>query len=339
VPRPRRKPKEFTGRNQPSRELVLTSKWQNLIELEDFRGKTWRRFYKLESLASALDKLIRERDRLMQPAVEQLLGTGRISEYTFTLADEDALRFLFHVRVTDTTRKRANLVLVVAKNAEEASRRVQLEHKHLKILAERIPDVMAVPLRAGSIFMPDRYRRSEHNRDIAAYITTHHGGYVPLSIHRNGQYMACGAEPYTFTKRDTELLREKMVSIIVSAFHPIKRDGMDTHQLDPSSFLVHRGGKGAPGLKLANCVHMQTRLTPAKVLGFLLTDTWKSRGLESPYVPEDPDRFFHAVCEGAGREAGVQWIAQYVRLARGGKVKSPAPDYLNALAALCPSAE
>ncbi|MBX3178394.1 MAG: hypothetical protein KF886_13620 [Candidatus Hydrogenedentes bacterium] len=339
MPRPRRKPKEFTGRNQPRRELVAVSKWQNLVELTDFRGKSWRRFYKLETLASAIDKLVHEGDRFLQPAIEQLIGApGRLSQIVFTLADEDALRFIFHVSAAYASRKRASFALIVAKNAEEATRRVALEYKHLKILAERIPDAMAVPIRSGAIFLPDRYRREAKNRDIGAYITTVHSGYEPLGIHRNGQYMTAGGVPHTFTKRETEHLRARMVTLIASAFHPIKRDGIDTHQIEPSTFQVHRGGKGMPGLKLVNCVHMQTRLSPAKVVGFLLTDTWKFRGVESPLAPEDPEAFVDAIAAATDRETAAQWIGTYLRLARSGKLKGADPDYMAALAEILENA-
>ena len=335
MPLPRRKPKEFTGRNQPRRELALACKWLNLVELTDFRGKAWRRFYKLETLASAVDKLVRDGDRFITPAFEQELGPGRLTQVAFTLADEDALRLIFHVKVANANRKRASLMLVVAKNAEEASRRIQLEFKHLKILADRLGDDMAVPIRLGTIFMPDRYRRADQNREIAAYITRHPNHCEPLGIHKSGQYMSLGAQPHTFSKRETEQLRHKMTSIIVKAYHPIERDGIDTHQLDLSTFQVQRGSKSGPGLKLFNCVHMQTRLTPVKVLAFLLCDTWKSGGFESPYVPSDPEDFLDALTGVLGKDTALTWLGQYVKLAKTGKAKAPDPEYLDALAALC----
>lgn len=335
MPRPRRKPKEFTGRNQPHRDLVLSPKWLNLVELTDYRGKAYRRFYKLETLASAVDKLVHDRDRFICPSVEKVLGAGKLAQLVFTLADEDPLRLVFHVRATSSTRKRGNLVLVVAKNAEEASRRVALEYKHLSILAERLRKDMAEPLRAGTIFMPDRHRRKDHHRELQAYTTALPTGYEPLGIHKNGQFMACGGELHTFSRRETEALKRKMVALILTAFHPIKRDGIDTHQLDPSTFQVHRPPKGLPALKLFNCVHMHTQLTPSKVIGFLLTDTWKSWGQESGYAPENPEDFYDAVVEAVGPETAAKWVAQYVRLARERKVKSPESEYVDALAELC----
>jgi len=314
---------------------VTTCKWHNLVELTDLRGKPWRRFYKLETLASAVDKMVRDGDRFIHPVLEQEMGPGRLTQMSFTLADEDALRLTFHVKAANANRKRASFILVVAKNAEEASRRVSLEFKHLKILSERIAKDMAEPLRSGVIFMPDRYRRKDQNRDIVAYITRHPNHFEPLAIHRSGQYMTLGARPHTFSKRETEALRHKMTSIIVAAYHPVKRDGIDTHQLDLSTFQVQRGTKGMPTLKLFNCVHMQTRITPAKMLGFLLGDTWKSGGYESPYVPSDPEDFLDAFMGVVGRETAMNWLGQYVRLAKSGKLKGPDVEYLDALAALC----
>lgn len=313
----------------------MACKWHNLVELTDPRGRAWRRFYKLETLASAVDKMVRDGDRFLHPVLEQEMGPGRLTQMTFTLADEDALRFIFHVKAANANRKRASLALVVAKNAEEASRRVALEYKHLKILSERIAKDMAAPLRAGAIFMPDRYRRKEQNREIGAYLTRLPNHCEPLAIHRSGQYMSLGDRPHTFSKRETEALRQKMTAIIVAAYHPVKRDGIDTHQLDLSTFQVQRGNKGMPSLKLFNCVHMQTRITPAKMLGFLLGDTWKSGGHESPYAPSEPEDFFDALVGVLGKETAVSWLGQYVRLAKSGKVKGPDVEYLDALAALC----
>lgn len=337
MPRPRRIPKAFTGQAPRQRDLALSTKWLNLVEFHDHRGKAWRRFYKLETLASAVDKLAHEGDRFIQPAAEQLLGPGKLTQLTFTLAGEDELRLIFQLKLSHANRRRGTMAFVVAKNPDEASRRVALESKHLRILSDRIPGDMAAPLRTGTVFLPDRYRRQEHHRELQAYLTALPGGFEPLGIHRNSQYMACGAAPHTFSKRETEALKQKMVTIIVSAFHPIKGDGIDTHQLDPSSFQVNRSSKAKPKLKLFNCVHMQTRLTAAKVLGFLLTDTWKSRDVESPIAPDDPELFYEAVADAAGKDTGAQWMRQYVRLAKVRKVKAPAPEYLAALAELCPA--
>lgn len=331
MPRPRRKPKEFTGRNQPHRELVLACKWHNLVELTDHRGKAWRRFYKLETLASAVEKMVHEGERFIVPAAEQVLGPGKLKQIAFTLAGEDTMRLVFHVKVANSNRKRGILMLVVAKNAEEATRRVNLEYKHLHILSERIPGAMAAPVRQGLIFMPDRHRRKDQHRELGAYLTLLPKDCEPMGIHRNGQFMSLGAAHHTFTKRETESLRRQMVSIILAAYHPIKRDGIDTHQLDPSTFQVQRSGKGGPTLKLFNCVHMQTRLTPAKVLGFLLTDTWKCTGQECPYAPADPEDFYEAAVEALGQETADDWLGQYVRLAKSGKVKAAEPEYLDAL--------
>ena len=47
MPQSRRKPKAFTGRTPAARPLVFTTKWNNLVEMVDQRGKPFRRFYQL----------------------------------------------------------------------------------------------------------------------------------------------------------------------------------------------------------------------------------------------------------------------------------------------------
>ncbi len=334
MPQPRRKPKAFTGRGQASRPLVFTTKWNNMVEFVDHRGKPFRRFYQLETLASAVDKLVRERDRLIQPAIEKVLGPGAANSLIFTLSAEDEFRLIFTIKVTTATKRKTQLSLVVAKNPEEGSRRVAQEYKHLRLLHERLKEEMTEPLRAGILFLPDRYRREEHHRELEAYVTALPVGYEPLGIHRNLQYTAGTTPPHTFSKKETEGLKQKMCTLALKAFNPVTRNGLDTGQLDASTFQVNRTGKSLPKLKLFNCVHMQTRLTSTRVISFLLTDTWTCRGIECAVAPESPSMFFEAVVNAVGPETARQWLKQYCHQAKAGKVKGSSPDYTEALAEL-----
>lgn len=334
MPQPRRKPKAFTGRTPAARPLVFTTKWNNMVELVDQRGKPFRRFYQLDTLSSAVDKLVRERDRLIQPAIEKVLGPCQPNSLIFTLTGEDEFRLIFTMKVTTANKRKAVLSLVVAKNPEEGSSRVTQEYKHLKLLHERLKEDMTEPLRAGIIFLPDRYRREEHHRELQAYLTAMPVGYEALGIHRNLQYTAGTSPPHTFSKKETEGLKQKMATLAIKAFNPVTRTGLDTGQLDPSTFQVNRTGKSLPKLKLFNCVHMQTRLTSTRVIGFLLTDTWTCRGTECSVAPESPSMFFEAVVNAVGVDTAKQWLKQYCHQAKAGKVKGPSPDYIEALAEL-----
>lgn len=334
MPRPSRKPKAFSGRSQAARPLVFTTKWNNMVEFVDHRGKPYRRFYQLETLASAVDKLVRDRDRLIQPAIEKVLGPGKANSMIFTLTSEDEWRLVFTIKVTTANKKKTTLSLVVAKNPEEGSRRVAQEYKHLRLLHERLKEDMTEPLRAGIIFLPDRYRREEHHRELEAYVTAMPVGYEALGIHRNLQYTAGTTPPHTFSRKETEALKQKMVTLSIKAFNPVTRTGLDTGQLDASTFQVSRTGKSLPRLKLFNCVHMQTRLTSTRVLSFLLTDQWTCRGIECTVAPESPSMFFEGVVNAVGPETARQWLKQYCHQARAGKVKGPAPEYVEALAEL-----
>lgn len=328
----RRKPKKFTGPPARHRELTFNTKWLNLVEFRDEKGRPYRRFYKLETLISAVDKLVREQDRFLVPAVQQLLGPGGLNNIIFELYSEDPLRFVFHGRATHATRKRANFRLVVAKNQEEASRRVSVEYKHLAALYPRMGDQMVQPLRSGGIFLPDRYRRQDHHREVSAYVTSCPANFGPLGIHRSHQYMALEPAPHTFSKKETEALKQRMVTAIVAAYNPVTRDGIDTHQLDFTTFHVQRPSRGLPKLKLFNCVHMQTRISTAKLLGFLMTDSWENHGVRASIAPEDPRQLFDAISEAVGRDTARQWIAQYARMAATDKVKAPKDGSVDALA-------
>lgn len=331
MPSPRRKPKAFSGHSQTARPLVFTTKWNNLVEFTDQHGKPFRRFYQLDTLTSAVDKLVRERDRLFQPAIEKVLGPGKANSMLFSLTAEDEWRLIFTIKVTAVNNRKTTLSLVVAKNPEEGSSRVAQEYKHLRLLHERLKDEMTEPLRAGILFLPDRYRREEHHRELQAYLTALPVGYEPLGIHRNLQYTAGTSPPHTFSKKETEVLKQKMATLALNAYHPVTRNGLDTGQLDPSTFQVNRSGKSMPKLKLFNCVHMQTRLTSTRVIAFLLTDTWTCRGNESSVAPESPSMFFEAIVNAVGPETAKQWLKQYCHQAKAGKVKSPSPDYLEGL--------
>ena len=331
-PPSRRKPKRFSSAPARKRDLSLSNKWLNLIEFNDDRGKPYRRFYQLETLTNAVDKMILEGQRFIVPAIQQLLGRGKISSLTFTLQEEDALRFVFQMRVSDATRKRTNLRLVIAKNHEEATRRVVVEFKHLSALHPRIPDHMVEPVRAGTIFLPDRYRREGSHREVGAYLTTGPTGYEPLGIHRNQQYMSLGPTPHTFSKKETELLKQRMTTTILSSFDPITGNSIDGHQITPGAFQVFRPSRGLPKIMLFNCVHMQPRLTPSRLMGFLLTDEWESRGVQSPLTPEDPRQFYEAVVNAVGPENAKKWVDQFVSQAAADKVKAPKDGFVELLA-------
>ncbi len=331
-PKSRRKPKKHTGQSSRRSDLSTSTKWLNLVEFKDERGKAYRRFYKLETLTSAIDKMVREGERFLVPAIQKMLGRGALTSTVFELHDEDPLRYIFHGRATYGNKKRISFRLVVAKNQEEATRRVATEFKHMSALYERIPDHMVQPVLSGAIYLPDQYRRQEHSREVGAYITSAPSGFEPMGIHRNLQYMSLGSAPHTFSKKETEILKQRMSTIVLAAFADTSRDGIDTHQIDRTTFQVYRPSRGLPKLMLFNCVHMQPRLSPQRLMGFLLTDLWKNHGVESPIAPDDPRLFYKALVEAVGKDTAKQWIEHFARLAAKDKIKAPKDGYVEELA-------
>ena len=109
-----------TRRRSASRPAVRVQ-WENLKPLYDFWGKEFKRFYKLETLASAVEKRLSEHDTFILPSITGAMGQTPIVSLRFELFQEGKFQHIFRVQASSAKRKRGNFAFVAAKNAEEFS--------------------------------------------------------------------------------------------------------------------------------------------------------------------------------------------------------------------------
>ena len=309
----------------------LQVKWSRLGPLVDTRGKPFKRFYQLDTLASAIERLLQTSGNFIQRTLSSEFGPDPVIACAFELFREGRNDLVFRLNVTNTKRSRATLALVVAKNHEECSAIAQTQHQHLQLLYERAPQFVVKPLHGGTLFLPDRHRRVTHGRELYAYVTQWLPSYEVLHVNHRLQ-CTLGVRPaHTCTKAETETVRAQIVSMAAAAYHPRKRHAIDLAAQRPGSLVARRSPTGGVKLKLTACRKLLTLATPARLLDHILGASWNWTSPPFGLVPADPESFFDALGKGAGPQAARQWIGQYFDHVEAGKLPKRKPAYLEAL--------
>jgi hypothetical protein len=293
-----------------------------LRPLFDYWGGEIKRFYKLETLASAVSFMIESnRDRFIIASAQQLLGPSPISTLAFELFQEGKFQLIFKLRVCNEKRKEAAFAFVVAKHHEAYSRIAQAELGNLHTLHERAPGVVVRPFRGGLVFLPDRHGRTSHGREVYAYLTQWLDEYQELGVNRTMQFYVNIAKPHTFSIAQTELIKSQMVETIARSYDPVKRDCMEMPQVASGDFVVTDPAKGAPKIKLIACRRMLPHMTPAKLLHSIIGASWEWCGQTFRIFPSDPELLFEGVVKAFDRETARDWFDQYVRAIQAGRLK------------------
>ena len=293
--------------------------WSNFIQFYDFQGKPFRRFYKLETLANAIEKQIMERGGIIVSSAQEVLGPTPLASIKFELFQEGAYQLIFRVLVANRKRNRETFGLVVAKNETELSAVTKNEDRNLTLLHARAPRHVVETYRGGTIYLPDRYRRREKEREVYAYVTRWPTRHYELGLRRNQQFFINDKEKHSFTREETERIKQRIVEIVVRTYDAGRRNCMAMPDIASGDFVVTRPKGGSPRVKLIACREILRNVRPARLIHEIVSAKWTSAGKSFYLQPSDPKWFFEAVLNASGKERGRLWLAQYAGAVKSGK--------------------
>ena len=300
---------------------AIATRWTGFRPLFDYWGNEIVRFYKLETLASAVDwALSTQRDRFLIPSVHQAMGPAPVISLTFELFQEGRYQLIFRVRAVNVKRKQGDFALVVAKRADDFSKVAAGEHANLRTLYERAPEFVVRPFRGGNVYLPDRHGRVEHGRDVYAYVTQWLAGFHELGVNDRLQFIVNIKARHTFTIAQTEKLKAQMIEIVAKTYNPKTRDCMDLPEIASGDFVVTAPPK-PPRLKLIACRRMLKNMTPVKLLDKIAASSWQWGNTKLYLAPEDPQMFYDAIARAMGKEAARDAFTQYAAAVNSGKIR------------------
>jgi len=313
------------GRERPLGKRAAASRvqWHGFRPLFDYWGNEIKRFYKLETLASATEGMLRGNDRFVVPSVRDVLGPAPVTSLSFDLFQEGKYQLVFRLRAGNAKRKQASFGFVVAKAEGTHSKVAAVEHANLRLLNRRAPDLVVQPFRGGYIHLPDRLGRSGQGRNVYAYVTQWLSGFHELGVDRSLQFFVNTEKPHLFTVGQTEGLKGRMVEIIARSYDARTGKCMDIPQVASGDFVVTKPRQGIPRLKLVACRRMLQRMRPAKILDRILGASWDWGGREFRLAPSDPATLDDALTHALGRADAHTWIHDYRSAVESGTVPEP----------------
>lgn len=308
-------------------------RWTGFRPFFDYWGNEIKRFYQLETLASATEYMIEHRDQFIVPSVKTVMGPSPLTSLHFELFQEGRHQLIFRLQAGNTRRKQGAFGFVAAKNAQEHAEVARQEHRILEELHRRAPQFVVRPFRGGKVFLPDRHGRESHGREIYAYITEWLNGYHELGVNRNLQFFLNTLKPHTLSLAQTELLKGQIVEIMARTYDAEKRNAMAVPEIASGDFVVTHPDRGPLRLKLIACRRIVNVSAPARYLHQIATASWEWGDTLFRICPDEPETFFQGLKRAVGAETARLWISQYLSLVRRGTVKDPLPEFTEALAA------
>jgi hypothetical protein len=286
-----------------------------------------RRFYRLETLASATEGAVRTERGPLFAAAESVLGRVPFTSFVCEFVSESPYRLVFRVSITNARQKRATLMYVAAKNERELAKLLEIEWGNMVSLAKRAPRHVPQPLRPGTLFLPDRHRRKEMERNVFCYVSQWSGTTEELGTGRGSQFVAMSKPPRVLSKPVSEGIREALMEMAICAYDPTLRIGIDMGALSPADLWFATTKQGAPRLWLGACRRVEHRLTPEKLLHRLIHASWGGGPDYFPLAPGDAQAFVDVVLRTAGPELGPLWLARYRDAVAANKIGPPPPGY------------
>jgi len=314
---PRRKKHPKPRSRQPGRGAGIRTRWTELRPFFDYWGAEIPRYYKLETLSSAVDYALQtKKDQFILPSIQRVLGPSPVVSLTFELFQEGRYQLIFRVKALNARRKQGSFALVAAKKAEDYKLAAK-ELANLRVLYGRAPDFIVRPFQGGKVYLPDRYGRTEHGREIFAYVTQWLSSYHELGVNENLQFIVNIKARHTFTIAQTEDLKAKMVEIVARTYSPAKRNCADIPEIASGDFVVTMPPK--PRLKLIACRRMLRNMNPVKLLDRVAAAAWPWGESEFFLAPQDPAMLYGAIARAWGSEETRKAFEQYAAALDAGK--------------------
>jgi len=310
------RPKPHAGPRTANTAAPVHFHWTGFRPLFDFWGNEIKRYYKLETLASATEYMIStKKDRWLLPGVQMVLGPAPVVSLSFELFQEGRYQLIFHLKAVNARRKQAEFAFVAAKQGDEYSTIAMAEHANLIALHRRAPNHVVKPFTGGTIYLPDRYGRVEKGREVYTYLTQWLSVYHELGVTRNLQFYINVKTPHTFTIAQTEAIKAQMIDTVVRSFDPEKGECMTMPEIASGDFVVTwpKGRNDIPKIKLIACRKMLRRMTPVKVIDAIAGASWDWAGQRVHLTPEDPAMLYAGFVAALGKEQARAWFEQYVQ--------------------------
>lgn len=275
------------------RPAALTIKWQYSRRCYTLDIPPRREFFRWETLESAVEHHLAARDNWILPALEHLEDGAAVTSLKLDLAASLAGQFLFDVTVGYASRRVHRVTLCVARNDREYATPFRDGWNGLVRLHERLPECCAKPLRAGKIFLPDRYQRKACHRDLqAALIQLPAAGWgpiTPVTPVQLGIREKFGAAPTLLSTAETIRLQQKLAACFLRMYDPSRRTGPAIGTALPGEWVAWRArGEKEPGLCLVSAALNWTRCAPAQYLIRLMAAELRGPKVSLPVLPDDP---------------------------------------------------
>lgn len=312
-------------------ETGLKMFWSGFRVMHDYWGNELKRYYRLETLASALEHAIRTRDKAVLGSVQAVLGPAPVNRLQIELFQEGRFQLIFRVRAENVRRNTAQFAMVVAKNHAECTQVARAEFRNLTAIYPSAPEWVVKPYLAGTVFLPDRHGRSDQGREVFFYLTQWLKDYDELGVNDNLQFFCNVPKRHTFTKAETDMLKGQMVQIITSVYDAKQARTMAMPEIASGDFVVHRSARGRHLLKLIACRRLVMRTSPKKLIHKILTSSWPWGRRHFYLAPDHPETFFKGLSEGVGMETAREWLDGFVKDAAAGKYSGVPEDYLEGL--------
>jgi len=299
-----------------------------------------KRFYQLETLHNAIELYVQQKERFLWTGLSSLAKGAGISTLGFDLVYEDPIRLVYALTITTQQRKRISARFIVAKNHEECSAALKKECATLGSLSERFPEGVVGPVQQGVLYLPDRHRRKEIEREVFAYLYPAPVDLTPLYVASPTQLGPHDPKPLRYSQKDTERIKLSIIGIVAACYDTNTRTGIDVEDLEPESFAVSRSEGKKWSVFLTQCPRMRTRMPQGQLIQKLLFGVLRTGKNILPMAPARPEDFFDALSRAATVEAARDWCTAYLKFQENRfapkspnkEVSLPGGDYLDILA-------
>jgi hypothetical protein len=295
----------------------------------DYWGVEMKRFYQIETLASATEHRLKTGDRFITPSVSKILGDSPLTSLSFTLEQEREHSLVFRFRAGNTKRKSAVFAYVAAKNDGGYSEMTETEHRLLGVLYGRAAKYVVRPFFGGTVYLPGRTGRQ--GREIFGYCSQWPTRHEPLGVTKTLQFFVNAEKPHLFSIAQTEELKGQVIEIMAATYDAKAGDAMALPNITGGDFVVSHGGKGPLRLKLVACRKMQAKLTPARYLNDIIRAEWPWGDRTLRLAPEDPAILLAALQRARGTQEGRDWVVQYLDAWKAGSLRAINKPYTEAL--------
>ena len=324
-PKPKRRP---AAASAASSEIRF--QWFGVKE-EDTRRRG-KQFYKLETLASATERLVRTKDRVITASARAAIGPSDLTSMTFELIGERPNAFVFRLHAGNAHRNRHTFNYLAAKSDGKHSEALAAEFERLRAFAQRAPKHFPKMFRSGSVFLPDRIRRRSQGREIAIYLTQAQGAMEVLDGNERGQFVLTGTEGRrALSLRDTEVLKASVMEALAATYDPDTREMMAPPDLAAAELLAHRSPKGTLRLRVCGCHALLQGLAPGRFLESLVLAYSRLGEGKFAFAPEEPTALCEAIASARGKDNARAWLSTYIDQVDHGRLKCHGEDYLEGL--------